>query len=319
MVQFVVRRVTRMLITLALATFVFFSAVTVLPGDPVRGLFGFTPPPPDIYEIIRVQFHLDEPFLTQYGLFMSGLLRGDFGYSFPENPFGRTQLGPPVSAVLAGTLPVSLRILGATLVVQVVVGVGVGVLAALRRRRISGVATYAAGVLLVSAPVIVVSFALQAFVGLRVSWLPYEWVNGGGWTNYVQPVAALSVGFAGYLLLLTRAEVIATLRRPFIGAAVGRGIGYRRIVGVHALRASLVPVIAYVTANLGSLIAALVLVEGIFNVPGAGAAVFRALARQDRPLIVVMIMLILTAVIVVNALADIVYSVIDPRIRVQDG
>lgn len=315
--QFVVRRVARMLITLVVATFLFFSAVTVLPGDPIRGLFGFTPPSPEVYERFSETYHLDEPFLAQYALFVTDLLRGDFGYSFPDSPFGRSMLGPPVSVILSRTLPVSLRILGAAVLVQVVVGLGVGVVAALRRRTVSGVAAYATGVLLVSAPVIVVAYALQAFLGLSVDWLSYDWINGGGWTNYIQPVAALSAGFAGYLLLLTRAELVATLRRPFVGAAVARGIGPRRIVGVHALRASLVPVIAYVTANLGSLIAALVIVEGIFGVPGAGGAMFRALSRQDRPLIVVMIMLILTAVIVTNALADLAYSVIDPRIRVR--
>jgi oligopeptide transport system permease protein len=315
--QFVVRRVARMVITLAVATFVFFSAVTVLPGDPVRGLFGFTPPPPDVYAIFQADYHLDQPFLAQYGLFMTDLLRGDFGYSFPDNPWGRTTLGPPVSAILRATLPVSLRIIGGALAVQVLVGLSVGVFAALRRRRLSGVTAYATGVLLVSAPVIVVAYGLQAFAGLNITWLPYSWRPGGGWTNYIQPVAALSAGFAGYLLLLTRAELLATLRRPFIGAATGRGISHGRIVGIHALRASLVPVIAYVTANVGSMIAALVIVEGIFGVPGAGGAMFRALARHDRPLIVVLIMLILMLVIVVNTLADIAYTVIDPRIRLR--
>jgi oligopeptide transport system permease protein len=214
-------------------------------------------------------------------------------------------------------VPVSLRILGGALLVQLAVGMGMGIFAALRRRHVAGVAAYATGILLVSTPVIVVAFAVQAFVGLPVRWLPYQWVNGGGWTNYVQPVAALSAGFAGYLLLLTRAELLATLRRPFIGAAVGRGIGHGRIVSIHALRASLVPLVAYVTANLGALIAALVVVEGIFNVPGAGGAMFRALQRHDRPLIVMLIMLILAAVIVVNALADIAFGAIDPRIRLR--
>lgn len=318
MARFTLRRLLRMAVTVALATFVFFSAVTVLPGDPVRALFGFRPPPPELYDLIRAQFHLDEPFLTQYALFMGDLLRGDLGNSFPDNPFGRAQLGPPVAGILGATLPVSLRILGLTLVVQAVVGVSLGVAAARQRTRATGIAVYVIAVTLVATPVIVAAFSLQTFLGFELRWLPYQWVNGGDWTNYVLPVVSLSAGFSAYTLLLARAELTATLHRPFIQAATGRGLGRGRIVGVHALRASLVPVVAFVTANLGSLIAGLVVVEGIFGIPGAGGALFRALRQQDRALIVVMIILILSAVIVVNALADIAYSIIDPRIRVDD-
>lgn len=318
MARFTLRRLLRMVVTLTLATFVFFSAVTVLPGDPVRALFGFRPPPPELYELIRAQFHLDEPFLTQYGLFMADLLRGDLGNSFPDNPFGRAQLGPPVAAILARTLPVSLRILALALLVQAVVGVSLGVVAARLRSRLGGAGVYVVAVSLVATPVIVAAFSLQAFIGFEMRWLPYQWVNGGGWTNYVLPVVALSAGFSAYTLLLARAELGATLRRPFVHAARGRGLGHGRVVGIHALRASLVPVVAFVTANLGSLITGLVVVEGVFQVPGAGGALFSALREQDRALIVVVIILILSAVIVINALADIAYSVIDPRIRVDE-
>jgi ABC-type dipeptide/oligopeptide/nickel transport system permease component len=316
--RFAARRLGRMAVTLTLATFVFFSAVTVLPGDPIRALFGFRPPPPELYEQIRQQFHLDEPLPTQYVLYMGDLVRGDLGHSFPDNPFGRSRLGRPVSATLRATLPVSLRILGLTILIQAVAGLGLGVLATLRRGRVAGVAVYATAVVLVATPVLVAGIVLQSVMAYELSWLPYQWVNRGGWTNYVLPIAALSAGSAAYTILLTRAELTATLRRPFVAAAVARGIAAPRVVGIHALRASLVPVVAFVTANLGSLIAGLVVVEGVFNVPGAGGALFRALRQQDRALIMVVIMLTLMAVIVVNALADLVYSIIDPRIRRTD-
>lgn len=318
MARFTLRRLLRMVVTLTLATFVFFSAVTVLPGDPVRALFGFRPPPPELYEQIRQQFHLDEPLLVQYGLYMRDLVQGDLGHSFPDNPFGRAQLGRPVSATLRASLPVSLRILGLALVLQAAVGVGLGAFAALRRRRFTGAAVYATAVMLVATPVLVAAYALQGFLGYELSWLPYQWVNRGGWTNYLLPVVALSAGFTAYTLLLARAEIKATLHRPFVRAAVAHGVAPHRVVGIHALRASLVPVVAFVTANLGSLVAGLVVVEGVFNVPGAGGALFRALRQQDRALVVVLIMLTLSMVIIVNALADIAYSVIDPRVRLDD-
>lgn len=316
--RFASRRLLQMLFTLLIATFVFFSAVTVLPGDPVRALFGFRPPPPELYEAIRAEFHLDEPFLVQYGLFLSDLARGDLGHSYPISPFGQARQGPPVSRILEGTLPVSLRILAATIVAQLAVGLAIGVAAAVRRRTVSDGAIYAVAILLASIPVIVTGYALQAFVGFEVSWLATTWVRGAGWTNYVQPVAALAGASAAYVLLLSRTELRAVLRQPYVRAAVARGVGPQRVVGVHALRASLIPVVTFVTANLGNLITGLVVVEGIFNVPGFGGVLFTALQRQDRALLVVMITLILVAVVVTNTLADIAYSVIDPRIRLED-
>lgn len=318
MARFATRRLSQMVVTLTIATFVFFTAVTVLPGDPVRALFGFKAPPPELYEQIRDDFHLDEPFLEQYVLFISDLARGDLGHSYPDDPYGTATLGPPVSDILKSSLPVSVRILATSIALQVVVGLALAIYAALRRRTITDVTVYATAILLVSVPVIIGALALQAFVGFEVDWLPSTWRPDAGWTNYVLPVASLSAGFAAYVLLIARTELLATLRRPYIRAATARGVPEPRLIGVHALRASLVPVVTFVTANLGNLIAGLVVVEGIFGVPGTGGRLFLALRTQDRALIVVVIILVLVTVIVVNTVADIAYSAIDPRIRLDE-
>lgn len=315
--RFATHRLVRMVATLLVATFVFFAAVTVLPGDPVRGLFGPRPPPPGLHQEISEEFHLDRPFLVQYGLFVTDLLRGDLGHSYPHDPSGAARRGPPIAGILVATLPVSLRLLGATVALQFVAGVAIGTGTAVRRRTRTDVSVYAVAVLLVSVPVIVAAFVLQAFVGFPVPWLPHRWIADAGWTNYVLPTASLAAASAGYVLLLTRAELLANLRRPFVQAAVARGLHPRRVVGVHALRASLVPVVAFATANLGNLVAGLVVVESVFGIPGTGAALFNALQRQERALIVVIMTMTLVAVIVVNTLADVVADLIDPRIGLE--
>lgn len=304
-----------MVVTLTIATFVFFAAVTILPGDPVRALFGFEAPPPELHQQIRDDFHLDEPFLSQYVLFVSDLARGDLGHSYPDDPYGTATLGPPVSTILKETLPISVRILGAAVGLQVAVGLALGIYAALRRRATSDLATYATAIILVSVPVIVSALALQAFVGFKVDWLPSTWRPDAGWSNYVLPVVSLAAGSAAYVLLIARAELFATIRKPYMRAATARGVPEGRLIAVHALRPSLVPVVTFVTANLGNLIAGLVVVEGIFGVPGTGGRLFSALQTQDRALIVVIIILVLVSVVVVNTIADIAYSAIDPRIR----
>lgn len=214
-------------------------------------------------------------------------------------------------------MPVSVRILTATIALQAVVGLALAIYAALRRRTISDLAVYATAILLVSVPVIVSALALQAFVGFRVGGLPSTWRPDAGWTNYVLPVASLAAGFAAYVLLIARTELLPAIREPHMRAAVARGVPERRLIGVHASRASLVPVVTFVTPNLGNLIAGLVVVEGVFGVPGSGGRLFLALQTQDRALIVVIIILVLVTVIVVNTIADIAYSAIDPRIRLD--
>lgn len=297
------------LATLLVASFVFFAAFSLVPGDPVRALFGFQPPPLEVYEAIREQFHLDEPLLVQYYYFMADLITGNFG---------RALRGATVVGILAETIPISAGILAASLVVQVVVGGALAIWAAQRKRAGTDLVTYAMALLLVSVPVIVSAYALQAFVGLEVRSLPHTWIVGAGWTNYILPVAALSASFAAYLLLLGRAELLATLRAPFMRTTRAFGIRTRRAVAVHAMRASLPPLIAFLTANLGNLIAGLVVVESIFNVPGVGLVIYEAIQLPDRSLLVVVMMLILALVIVATSLGDILSSMIDPRVRLEE-
>jgi ABC-type dipeptide/oligopeptide/nickel transport system permease component len=316
--RFAARRLLQTLATLLVASFVFFSVVTLLPGDPVRALFGFGAPPREQYEAIREEFHLDEPFLTQYFFFVTDLAKGDLGYSYPRGSFGNTNRGPLVRDILQETVPLSARLLGATVAVQVLVGGILAVIGVVRRRPFTDMGVYAFAVILIAVPVIVSAYAFQAFVGLKVQWLPYRWIDGRGWTNYVLPVAALSAGFAAFLLLLGRAELLANMRAPFMRTTAALGIPRRRAVAVHAMRPSVAPIIAFLTANLGNLFTGLLIVESIFEAPGLGLTLFNALQLPDRRLTVTLLMLIVFVVIVANGLGDILSSMIDPRIRLAE-
>lgn len=315
---FVARRLLRMLATILVASFVFFTAITILPGDPVRALFGAQGPPPEVYQAVREQYRLDEPFVTQYLHFMGDLISGDLGRALPQNPSQNNIVGPPIEPIVAQTAPVSLRIIGATLVVEIVVGGVLAVVATIRNRSPIDLTTYATALILVSVPVMVAAYALQTYVGLEIGWLPHRWFNGYGWLNYVLPVAALSAGFAGYLLLIGRTELLATAKAPFMRTPDAFGFPRRRAIVRHAIRPSVAPVIAFVTANLGNLVAGLVVVEAIFDVPGLGSVLFYALQTPDRILGAVLMMILLVVVIVANAIGDIFASAIDPRIRLQE-
>lgn len=162
---FVARRAVQMVLSLWAAITLVFIAVTQLPGDPVRALFGFEPPPPDVYDALRRHFHLDEPLLVQYWLYVRDVVTGNWGRGFPVNPFGRADSGPEVAAVVANAAPVSAVILVGALVVQSLVGIVAGALAA--RGRGMGAGVYAVAMLLVATPVVVAAYGLRAVFGVR--------------------------------------------------------------------------------------------------------------------------------------------------------
>ncbi len=313
--NYIARRALQGVLTLLATTLLFHAAITVLPGDPVRALFGFKQPNPVLAAEIRERFHLDEPYLVQYGHYLWDLVRGDLGNSYPSDLYGTPLSGSPVNAIVAGALPVSARIRVAAVLLQLVVGLGVGVLMSLRLRR--GYLTrwiYLGVVVAAAVPVIVSAYVLQDVFARSFSVLPFTGVDQG-WRSYVLPVIAVAATGTAYVVLLTRSELTNTMRQRYIKAAEARAIPQYRVVGLHALRASLLPALTYVAANLGQLVTGLLIVEGIFNLPGLGGLLFTAIQRQDRSLLVAIILLVTVAVIVANILADVLYAVIDPRIR----
>jgi oligopeptide transport system permease protein len=314
--RYVLGRAVQAVVTLLVALTLIWFAVTVLPGDPVRALFGFRQPTPEAYARVQEQLRLDEPVLVQYLLYLRDVLVLDLGDTFPRDPFGRPDPGAPVVDVLRGALPVSAVILGGALVVQAVVGVVAGALSSgLAGRRLGRFVDLVA-LLLVSTPVLVAAYVSRAVFGVELRWLPVSGI-GQGWTSYVLPSLALAALSTGYITLLLKGELSLALRTPYVQAARARGISSWRITTVHAMRPSLIPVATFVAGNLGQLVTGLLVVEGVFRVPGVGGLLFSALGSQDRSLVVGIVTFVAVLVIVANAVADVVVAALDPRIRLQ--
>jgi oligopeptide transport system permease protein len=309
-------RAAQALASLWLAATGLFLVVSVLPGDPVRALFGFNAVPPDTYAAIVREYRLDQPLWRQYLAYLGDLARGDFGTSFPTTVFGNAADTVSVNDVIAATAGVSATLVLASLVVQCTVGIGAGAVAA-RRRRV-GDAVQIVAVVLVAAPVVVAAFVLRSLVGLRLGWLP----AGGlfdGTRSYVLPVLALSALSTGYVALLTRAEVAAALAAPFVRAARARGLRDSRVLVVHALRPALPPVVAFLAINLGPTLLGLIAVEAAFDLPGIGGAIVSAVRERDRGLLVGLVAFVMAVVIVANAVADLVVAWLDPRVRLSEA
>jgi oligopeptide transport system permease protein len=166
--------------------------------------------------------------------------------------------------------------------------------------------------------VVVAAYGLRALFGVHLRWFPLTGGSGES-VGYVLPILALAALSTGYVALLTRAEVRATLRAPFVQAARGRGLAAWRVVGVHALRPALTPVVTFIAANVGQLFVGLLVVEGIFRMPGVGGALFASIRNRDRALLIGLVTVVMIAVIVANAIADVIAAVLDPRVRSQTG
>jgi ABC-type dipeptide/oligopeptide/nickel transport system permease component len=312
--RFLVGRAVQMVVTLLVALTVLWVAVTVLPGDPVRALFGFRQPSPEAYASLSEQLRLDRPVWEQYLLYLTDVLRLDLGVTYPRDPFGRPGDGPPVIDVVRGGLGVSARILLGALLVQALVGVVAGALAASRPGSRLGRSVDVVALLLVSTPVLVAAFVSRTVFGLELRWLPANGI-AAGWESYVLPVLSLAALSTGYLVLLMESELGTALRAPYIAAARARGIELWRLTAIHAMRPSLIPVATFLAANIGQLVTALLIVEGVFDVPGVGGVLFAAIGAQDRNLVVGVVTVVALVVIVANALADVAVAALDPRVR----
>jgi ABC-type dipeptide/oligopeptide/nickel transport system permease component len=315
---FAARRLLQAAATLLLATFVFQGALELLPGDPIRALFGPRRPDPGLYAALEAQYNFDDPFLVRYGKYLGDLLTGDWGTSFPGGTVRSfVEQGPPIAELVGSALPVSAALLGAALVAQGAVGLVAGTLSALMRRRAAGGLIYLAAIGMVSVPVIVLAYATQALFAVELRWLP---VTGSsqGLRSYVLPVLTLCAASAAHLTLLTRSELLETLRTRWVRAAEARSIPPHRIVGLHALRASLVPLVTFLGANAGQLLTGLVVVEGVFGLPGLGGALFEAIQERDPAVLTALLTLATATVITANLVADVLHAAADPRVRLAD-
>ncbi len=302
---FLRRRLLQMLVTLLVAIFVMFLFSRLLSGDPIRGMFGWAPPPPDVYNALRKRYGLDKPFFEQFFVYFKNLLRGDFGYSLR---------GDPIRDLLLGGLPVSLRLLGVALLAQVVLGVSAGVVSAVRGSCFTRTLVRFATVVLVSIPVFVAASMLLSMTGYRNALLPVGWFLGG-WRRYILPSLALSAAATAYVVRLLEAQLSDAMREPFVKTAWAKGLSQRRVVWVHAIRLAMGPVTTLITASLSQLLMGLIFVELVFGIHGLGWMVHEGIRERDYNLMLAALTVAVIIMIVASFLADVLQGLLDPRVR----
>jgi len=264
--------------------------------------------PPDVAAKIEAAYHLDEPLVQQLGRYMSGLLRGDLGPSF--------RFRDHTVAELIGTgFPLSLRIGLLAIVLALLVGISSGTVAALRQGSMLDRIVMSFAMTGISIPVFVVAPVLVLLLAVKLQWLPAGWSGASGVAKYVLPVITLALPQIAYIARLTRASMIDVLGRDFIRTARAQGLGTRAIIRVHALKPAMLPVLSYMGPAIAAILTGSVVVEEVFGIPGLGRFFVRGALNRDYTLVLGIVIFYATLIIALNLIVDILYGVIDPRVR----
>jgi len=304
--RFLARRLVLTIpVLLGVATLVF-SLIHLIPGDPAQAMLGEAAPQADVDEL-RHRLGLDRPLLEQYGVFLQGLAKGDLGTSL--------RTGQPVTAQIIERMPATIELAAAAMLVAIAFAIPLGIIAAVRR----GTAVDHAAITLSLAGVSVPNFWLGPLLAIifavELGWLP---VSGRGtWAHLVLPAVSLGAALAAILARMTRATMLEELREQYVQAARARGVSRLRAVLRHAFRNSLIPVVTLLGLQFGAVLTGAVITETIFAWPGIGRLLIQSIGFRDYPLVQGCILLIALTYVGVNLLTDMLYGVLDPRIRYE--
>tara|TARA_B100001123_G_scaffold449981_1_gene617850 strand:- start:556 stop:1476 length:921 start_codon:yes stop_codon:yes gene_type:complete len=302
--RYLVRRLLLVIpVLLGVATLVF-SLIHVIPGDPAQTILGDTGSQEEV-EVLRQQLGLDRPIIEQYLTFLGDFVQGDLGTSLRTNQ--------PVTAMIAERIPATLELALASMICAVMFAIPLGVAAAVWRGTVIDYSAMTLALIAVSIPNFWLGPLLALIFGVELGWLP---VSGRGTlAHLIMPAVSLGTGLAAILARMTRATLLEELREQYVIAARARGASKARAILLHAFRNSLIPVVTLVGLQFGVVLTGAVITETIFAWPGIGRLLIQSISFRDYPLVQGCVLMISIAYVGVNLLTDLVYGVLDPRIR----
>lgn len=306
MIRYVASRLLQAALLLVGVSFVTFLLLYILPADPARQIAGRSATVETV-ETIRKQLGLDRPFHEQYKRYLGGLVRGDLGRSYAQKS--------EVATVVAARLPATLLLMAAGIACELLIGVAIGVYAAVRQGSRADHAAMVLSFVGVSTPQFVAGILLLYVFSVKLDWFP---VGGyGEFRHLVLPALTLGLLGAGWYSRMMRSSMIEVLTHDYMRTARAKGASEWRIVVVHGLRNALLPVIAMIGIDIGLFMSGVVVVESVFGWPGIGQLAWQAIQQVDIPIIMGVTLVAALAIILGNLAADVVAPFIDPRIRVR--
>jgi oligopeptide transport system permease protein len=307
MLSFLLRRLIVAIPTLFVVVTVAFFMMRAAPGNPFSGDRKL---PPEIEHNIMAKYGMDKPLPVQYVNYVGGVLHGDFGPSLKYRD-------KSVLDIIAQNYLVSLKIGLAAFSIMVIVGVTLGVIAALRQNGPADYTVMSIAIVGICIPSFVTAPLLQLVFGSQLGWLPIGSWNGGALPNLVMPVLVLAIPQIAIISRLTRAGMIEALKSNYVRTARAKGLPEFTIVVKHAIRAAVLPLVSYLGPAFAGLMTGSLVVERIFGLPGLGKFFVNSALQRDYTVVMGMVIFFAALILVLNLLADLLYAVLDPRVRLS--
>lgn len=306
MLGYTVKRLLQMIPIVLGTTFLIFALVFALPGDPIATLSPERPLPDAVLNAIRNQYHLNDPLWQQYWYYLTGVLHGDLGVDFYNRP---------VSELLAQRWPVTAKLAITAWLMNLVLGLGLGIWSGLRHGRAADHFALGFTVLFLALPSFVVALGAQSVFGFQLHLLPVVGITEGWPMSFVLPALVIALESCAGLSRLTRSSLVDVLRSEYLRTARAKGLSPARVIWGHAFRNAMIPVVTYIGLSLAGMLGGAVIIEFIFNLPGIGGLMVESLQRQEGTVVVGIATVLVVAYLLFNLLVDLSYGLIDPRIR----
>ena len=289
-------------------TFGIYALVYAVPGDPLAGKCGDRPCPPAFAAKFREEFNLNDNLFVQYIKYVNNLLHGNFGTNFS---------GRPVSDIITSSYPVTVKLALVALAFEIIFGLSAGVLTGLGRKGFLDNLILIGTLVLIALPVFVTGYVLQYLLGIRLGILSATVSSSAPLSELIMPGFVLASLSLAYATRITRTSIFENSRADYVRTAKAKGLPQRRVVGIHLLRNSLIPVVTFFGTDLGALMAGAIVTEGIFNINGIGRATYRAIVTKEGATVTGLVVVLVLVYLLANLLVDLLYAALDPRIRYE--
>ncbi|MEU7846268.1 ABC transporter permease [Micromonospora parva] len=306
--RYLLRRLLQLVPVFIGTTFLIYWLVWAVPGDPFAGKCGERRCPDQYIAFMTEKYNLDQNVFVQYGSYMKNLLQGDFGQTFSQRE---------ISDIILTSYPNTLKLALVALAIEAIIGLGAGVLTGLRRNGFLDNLVLVSTLFLIALPVFVVGFVLQWLLGVQWGIIKPTVSSEMRWSELIVPGFVLGSASVAYIARVARTSIAENRRADYVRTAIAKGLPMRRVVGVHLLRNSLIPVVTLLGTDLGALMGGAIVTEGIFGINGIGRQVFRAIITKESATVVGIVVVLVLVYLVMNLLVDLLYAALDPRIRYE--
>ena len=304
--KYLLRRILQMIPVVLGTTLLVYALVFALPGDPVKAMFGDKPVNEAVAAQIRAEYHLDQPFIVQYFIYLKNALTLNFGDTFA---------GQPVLDEITRAFPVTIRLGLMAFVFEAIFGVVFGIISGLKKGKWYDTVILIVSLLLISVPTFVTGFVMQYVFGIQWAILPVTAGADPGFLDLLMPAMVLGSVSMAYIIRLTRSEISSNIAEDYVRTARAKGMSNGQVMLRHVLRNSLIPVVTYLGQDIGALMGGAMITEKIFNIHGIGFLTYQSILKGEANLVVSIVTLLMLIFVVCNLVVDMLYAALDPRIR----